>query len=131
MVPYKSIIRGGLQPGKVIVAQGIINSQAKRIEFNLHHKFGIAFHYNPRFDTNMVVRNTFEDGKWRDMEEQSGPMPFKRGQPFLVTIFCSRDHYKVFVNGEETHTFNHRFTKLGEIDVLKVSGDMELTFVQP
>ncbi|KAK9977222.1 hypothetical protein ABG768_019043 [Culter alburnus] len=131
MVPYKSIIRGGLQPGKVIVAQGIISSQAKRIEFNLHHKSGIAFHYNPRFDENVVVRNTFEDGKWRDKDERSGPMPFKRGQPFLVTIFCSHDHYKVFVNGEETHTFNHRFTELGEIDVLKVSGDMELTFVQP
>lgn len=50
---------------------------------------------------------------------------------FQVTIFCSHDHYKVFVNGEETHTFKHRFTELGEIDVLKVSGDMELTFVQP
>lgn len=50
---------------------------------------------------------------------------------FQVTIFCSRDHYKVFVNGEETHTFNHRFTKLGETDVLEVSGDMQLTSVQP
>lgn len=50
---------------------------------------------------------------------------------FQVTILCSCDHYKVFVNGEETHTYKHRFTKLGEIDVLEVGGDLELTFVQP
>ncbi|XP_051742914.1 galectin-5-like [Ctenopharyngodon idella] len=131
MVPYKSIIRGGLQPGKAIIAQGIVNCQANSIEFNLHHKLGIAFHYKPRFDENVVVRNTFENGKWGDVEERSGPMPFKRGQQFLVTILCSCDHYKVFVNGEETHTYKHRFTKLGEIDVLEVGGDLELTFVQP
>ncbi|XP_048051517.1 galectin-5-like [Megalobrama amblycephala] len=131
MLPYKSIIHGGLQPGKAIIAQGIIDSQANSIEFNLHHKFGIAFHYKPRFDQNVVVRNTFGHGKWDDVEERSGPMPFKRGQMFLVTILCSCDHYKVFFNGEETHTYKHRFTNLGEIDVLEVSGDMELTFAQP
>lgn len=56
------------------------------IEFNLHHKLGIAFHYKPRFDKNVVVRNTFENGKWGDVEERSGPMPFKRGQQFLVNV---------------------------------------------
>ncbi|XP_056123854.1 galectin-5-like [Rhinichthys klamathensis goyatoka] len=131
MVPYKSIIRGGLQPGKVVTVQGIIKSQAESFELNLHHKFGIAFHFNPRFDQNVVVRNTFENGKWGDVEERSGSMPFKRGEQILVTIFCSRDHYKVFVNGEETHTYKHRFTKLEEIDVLDVGGDIQLAFVQP
>ncbi|XDV21752.1 hypothetical protein PO909_026776 [Leuciscus waleckii] len=128
MVPYKSFIRGGLQPGKAIIIQGIIDTQA--FELNLHHKLGIAFHYKILFDQNVVVRNTFENGGW-GMEERSGPMPFRRGEQVLVTIFCHRDHYKVFVNGEETHTYKHRFTKLEEIDVWGVSGDIQLGDVQP
>lgn len=50
---------------------------------------------------------------------------------FQVTIFCSHHQYEVFVNGEKTHTYKHRYTKLEEIDVLDIRGDMQLTFVQP
>lgn len=50
---------------------------------------------------------------------------------FQVTIFGSRHGYEVFVNGEQTHTFSHRYTKLEEIDVLDIHGDVRLLFVQP
>ncbi|XP_016116350.1 galectin-9-like isoform X3 [Sinocyclocheilus grahami] len=129
-VPYKSIIHGGLQLGKVIIIQGFINPQANRVVISLRHKAGIAFVYNAGFDENLVLCNTYGDGKWGE-EEQSEVMPFKKGQPLQVTIFCSRHQYQVFVNGEQTHTYSHRHTKLEEIDVLEVSGDVQLSFVQP
>ncbi len=50
---------------------------------------------------------------------------------FQVTICSSPDDYEVFFNGEKAHTYSHRFTKLEEIDVLEVSGDVQLSFVQP
>ncbi|XDV16768.1 hypothetical protein PO909_016323 [Leuciscus waleckii] len=130
MVPYKSIINGGLQSGKVIIIQGIIDHDVKRLEINLRHKTGIAFFYSVHFDENLVVHNTYEEGIWGD-EERSEGMPFKRGQPFHVTIYCSHDHYVVFVNGNKAHTYKHRYTKLENVDVLEICGKLRLTFVQP
>ncbi|XP_048051306.1 galectin-9-like [Megalobrama amblycephala] len=129
-VPYKSIIHGGLQLGKVIIIQGFINPQANRVGFSLRHKTGIAFDYSARFDENVVLCNNYEEGNW-GKEQQSDLVPFKRGEPLQVTIFCSRHYYEVFVNGEQTHNYSHRVTKLEKIDVLEVSGDVQLTFVQP
>ncbi|RXN38122.1 galectin-9-like isoform X3 [Labeo rohita] len=129
-VPYKSIIPGGLQVGSVINVQGSIQYQPYRFQINLRHKFGIAFQYNPRFDENVVVRNTYEDGKWGP-PERSEPMPFKGGERLMITIICGQHEYEVFVNGEKAHTYKHRFTDLKEIDVLDIRGDVQLTLVQP
>uniref|UniRef100_A0A672LN15 Galectin n=1 Tax=Sinocyclocheilus grahami TaxID=75366 RepID=A0A672LN15_SINGR len=130
MVPYKSIFCGGVHPGKIFIIQGFLNPGGNRMEISLRHKTGIAFYYSVCLDENVVVCNSYEDGTWGD-EERSEVVLLKRGEPMQVTIFSSHDHYKVFVNGEQTHTYSHRFTKLEEIDVLEVSGDVELTFVQP
>ncbi|XP_016423849.1 galectin-9-like [Sinocyclocheilus rhinocerous] len=127
-VPYKSIIDGGLRSGKVIIIEGVINPDG--MEIFLRHKTGIAFYYSPRFDENVVVCNSYEDGTWGD-EEIYELMPIKIGQPLQVTIFCSHQGYEVFVNGEQTHTYSHRYTNLEEIDVLDIRGDVQLSFVQP
>ncbi|KAL6471206.1 hypothetical protein MHYP_G00198560 [Metynnis hypsauchen] len=127
-VPYKTIVSGGLQPGKNISIQGVVNPQAHRFCFNLRHRAGIALHYNPRFDENLVVRNTLTGDVWGS-EERHGGMPFTKGQPFQVVISCNPHHYNVFVNGKQVHTYNHRFNRLGEIDILEISGDLSLTSV--
>uniref|UniRef100_A0A8C2EMK2 Galectin n=1 Tax=Cyprinus carpio TaxID=7962 RepID=A0A8C2EMK2_CYPCA len=101
-----------------------------RMEISLRHKTGIAFHCSVCFDENVVECNSYEDGKWENGEKSQVALKiiFVFVCAFQVTIFSSCDHYKVFVNGEQTHTYSHRFTKLEEIDVLEVSGDVELTF---
>ncbi|XP_073698884.1 galectin-9-like isoform X1 [Garra rufa] len=129
-VPYKTIIHGGLQPGKAIIIQGVISPQANRVVFSLRYRAGTALYYSPRLDKKVVVCNSCKNGKW-EIEEHSGLMPFERGQPFQVTICCSPNYYEVFVNGEQTHTYRHRYTNLADIDVLEVSGDLQLSFVQP
>ncbi|KAK7156615.1 hypothetical protein R3I94_006611 [Phoxinus phoxinus] len=129
-VPYKTVINGGLQPGKNIVINGVINPNASRIHFNLCYGSGIALHYNPRFDENLVVRNTKQMESWGS-EERSGGMPFHKGQPFQVTISCNPHQYNVFVNGKQAHTYKHRHGgKLRDIDILEVGGDLQLTLVQ-
>lgn len=47
-----------------------------------------------------------------------------------VNISCNPYHYNVFVNGEQAHTYKHRYTKLNDIDILEISGDLQLTLVQ-
>ncbi|NP_001187343.1 galectin-9 [Ictalurus punctatus] len=127
-VPYKAIINGGLYPGKDISIQGVVYPRASRFSINLRHRNGIAFHYNPRFDENLVVRNTQTVENWGS-EERSGGMPFQKGQNFQIIISCNPHHYNVFVNGNQVHTYDHRFTRLNEIDVLELSGDLNLTAV--
>ncbi|KAA0722671.1 Galectin-4 [Triplophysa tibetana] len=129
-VPYKSIINGGLKQGKTIIIQGLINLHARRLEINLRHKTGIAFYYSCDVQKNVVVQNRYENGKW-GQKTTSDQMPFETGKPFQVTICVDVNEYSVFASGRKVHTFNHRFTELQEIDVLEISGDLLLTFVQP
>uniref|UniRef100_A0A8C1HCE8 Galectin n=1 Tax=Cyprinus carpio carpio TaxID=630221 RepID=A0A8C1HCE8_CYPCA len=128
-IPYKTVINGGLHPGKNIVIHGVINHNANRIIFNLRYRDGIALHYNPRFDERVVVLNTNQMEQW-GTEERSGSLPFHKGQPFQLNISCNPYHYNVFVNGEQAHTYKHRYTKLNDIDILEISGDLQLTLVQ-
>ncbi|XP_042573225.1 galectin-9-like isoform X3 [Cyprinus carpio] len=127
-VPYKSIIDGGLRSGKVIIIQGVINSEG--MEIFLRHRTGIAFYYRPHFDENVIVCNSYEDGKWGENETYELTL-IKIGEPLQVTIFCSCHGYEVFVNGQQTHTYSHRYANLQEIDVLDIRGDVQLSFVQP
>nr|XP_055052799.1 galectin-5-like [Misgurnus anguillicaudatus] len=127
-LPYKSIIDGGLQPGKSFLIRGVVNPNPYRIKFNLRHRFGIAFHYNPRFDQNKVVCNTWDCG-WGEAE-YSASVPFVKGQPFEVTIYCASNHFDVSVDGKHAFTYAYRFQKLNEIDVFEVLGDAQLTCVQ-
>ncbi|XP_058269689.1 galectin-5-like [Hemibagrus wyckioides] len=124
-MPYKTNMSSGLWAGKNISIQGLVNPEPYRFEINLHHKDGIAFHYN-RFDENTVVRNNRTMNEWR-LEERSGEMPFQKGKIFQMIISCTTEQYNVFVNGNLETTYNHHFTNLWEIDVLEVSGDLSLT----
>ncbi|XP_059389779.1 galectin-9-like [Carassius carassius] len=128
VVPYKTLIKGGLQAGNAILIYGVPNTDSKRVEFNLRHRNGIAFHYLSLFDENVVVRNTSENGKW-GAEERSRDVPFIKGQLFQVKVSCSAEQYEVSVNGQQAHTYKHRFTKLEDIDVFEVYGQLNLIFV--
>uniref|UniRef100_A0AAY4BH63 Galectin n=1 Tax=Denticeps clupeoides TaxID=299321 RepID=A0AAY4BH63_9TELE len=127
-VPYKTIINGGLYSGKTINIQGVVNPTAKRFSVNLQSRAGIVLHYNPRFDENVVVRNSFLGGVWGP-EERGGGMPFHRGNAFTITVICNPQGYSVMLNGAQVHSFDHRHHNLQEIDVLEVSGDLSLTSV--
>ncbi|RXN10073.1 galectin-9-like isoform X3 [Labeo rohita] len=129
-VPFSKPIQGGLRDGMTITVCGRVLPNADRMGFSLRHKTGIAFDCVACFDENEVVCNSCENGKWGH-KERFTDMPFRRGQPFQVTICCSPHNYEVFVNGGLSHTYNHRYTKLQEIDVLEINGNVQLSFVQP
>ena len=62
-----------------------------RFHINLRSGSDIAFHLNPRFNENVVVRNTQINNSW-GVEERSlqRNMPFTRGQSFSVRC-CSQE----------------------------------------
>uniref|UniRef100_G1PZL2 Galectin n=1 Tax=Myotis lucifugus TaxID=59463 RepID=G1PZL2_MYOLU len=84
-IPFFTSIPGGLYPSKSITITGIVLPYAQRFHINLRSGNDIAFHLNPRFDENAVVRNTQTNNSWGPEERGlNRSMPFVRGQGFLV-----------------------------------------------
>ncbi|XP_021478092.2 VHSV-induced protein-9 isoform X1 [Oncorhynchus mykiss] len=128
VVPYKNIMAGGLYPGRNITIQGVVNHNADKFCINLRFNSGVAFHFNPRFNENVVVRNSLLKEQWGP-EERTGGMPFYRGQPFTVIIMCDTQCYRVMVNGALMFSYNHRHFLFQQIDILEVEGDVSLSAV--
>lgn len=58
----------------------------------------VAFHLNPRFDQNYVVRNSRLGGRWGHEEcAATQRNPFKRGAKFYLTILAAEDGFMVTV----------------------------------
>ncbi|XP_037665662.1 galectin-9 isoform X2 [Choloepus didactylus] len=130
-MPYFTSISGGLYPSRTIIVLGTVLPSAQRFHINLRSGSDIAFHLNPRFNENTVVRNTQIKGSWGS-EERSLPraMPFSRGQSFSVWIMCESHCLKVAVDGQHLLDYCHRLKNLCAIDNLEVAGDIQLTHVQ-
>uniref|UniRef100_H2QCE6 Galectin n=1 Tax=Pan troglodytes TaxID=9598 RepID=H2QCE6_PANTR len=130
-MPFITTILGGLYPSKSILLSGTVLPSAQRFHINLCSGSHIAFHLNPRFDENAVVRNTQINNSWGS-EERSLPrkMPFVRGQSFSVWILCEAHCLKVAVDGQHLFEYYHRLRNLPTINRLEVGGDIQLTHVQ-
>ncbi|XP_019586957.2 galectin-9 isoform X1 [Rhinolophus sinicus] len=130
-MPFFTTIPGGLYPSKNIIISGIVMPSAHRFHINLRSGSDIAFHLNPRFDENAVVRNTQINSSWGSEERGlPGMMPFARGQSFSVWIMCEGHCLKVSVNAQHLFEYRHRLKNLPAINNLEVAGDIQLTHVQ-
>ncbi|XP_069470709.1 galectin-9 isoform X2 [Ambystoma mexicanum] len=128
-VPYHSPLLGGCFPSKVITISGSVPHHAKRFHVDLKFHGGTAFHLNPRLDENAVVRNSYLCNQWGS-EERGGPMPFSKGQNFMIMITCEHHCFSVTVNGQHLFNYNHRVPNVQQIDHLEVEGDVVLQYVQ-
>ncbi|XP_060929150.1 galectin-9-like [Limanda limanda] len=124
-VPYRSAIK--FNPGRSITIQGTPPFGATRFAVDLNYNFGIALHYNPRFNENVVVRNTKQGENW-GTEERGGEMPFQRGKTFTLTICCENQCFRILVDGVQAHTYNHH-VPASKISSLGIDGDISLTSV--
>ncbi|XP_003931451.3 galectin-9 isoform X2 [Saimiri boliviensis] len=130
-MPFVTTIPGGLYPSKSIILSGTVLPSAQGFHINLCCGSHIAFHLNPRFNENAVVRNSQINNSWGS-EERSLPrkMPFTRGQSFSVWILCEGHCLKVAVDGQHLFEYYHRLWNLPDINRLEVGGDIQLTHVQ-
>ncbi|XP_058020226.1 galectin-9B-like [Ahaetulla prasina] len=130
-LPYRTTICGGFFPSKSIIVSGSVSPCAHRFHINLKVGNDTAFHLNPRFDQNVIVRNSKFNMCWGSAERHLPcGMPLLRGQPFTICIQCEAHCFKVAVNGHHQFNYNHRIHNLHQINLLEVGGDITLTNIQ-
>lgn len=133
-VPYKCPIPGGEFHGRMIYICGVPDVRAKQFVVNLRcgesGTSDVAFHFNPRFAENTVVRNTHTSGAWGNMEREHNTFPFSPGVPFDMIVLCENEQFKVAVNNQHFIEYKHRLPNLKQINCLEVAGDVKLTRVQ-
>lgn len=121
--PFKTEIPNGLVPGKQIFVSGIVHPNADRFAIDFHTANGIAFHINPRFSQNSLVRNS-DLGGWGP-EERGGSLPISRGQRFECIVLVEHDRYLVAFNGQHSFEYRHR-VPYQQVVALNIYGDLQL-----
>ncbi|XP_077524086.1 galectin-4-like [Amblyomma americanum] len=122
--PMESIVLGS-----VINLTGHILSTPKRFYINLVTGTGdIALHVNIRFDTGMVVINSFRNDSW-ETEERFKSLPVQQGHNFEAKILVYDMGYKVAFNQHHFADFKHRLL-YSTVEKLKADGCVTLYRVE-
>jgi len=99
------------------------------ISEHLKNSGDIAFHFNPRLDEQLVVRNSRESNKWGPEEREPNAIPFQMGKEFEVMILCEQLGYKVAVNGRHYIDFKHRIP-ISFVGILSIEGNVEVDKIE-
>jgi hypothetical protein len=82
----------GFLPGSTLKLDISVPAEVEGFILNLEGKNTIAFHFNPRFEVQQVVRNTKKNGEW-GVEERDGVFPFRPSYKYGVQIECIDTHF--------------------------------------
>ena len=77
----------------------------------------IAFHFNPRLDESVIVRNTRINGVW-EVEETGGGMPLTANEEFSCGFVSQMYGFEVEVNGDYFTQYKYRVPITEEMFVL-------------
>ncbi|KAG8143580.1 hypothetical protein E2320_000808 [Naja naja] len=126
-LPYYETVPGGLHPGMAVYVKGRVPKVSNRFKVDFavakHEGADLAFHFNPRFDLNELVIDTFESGKWKKQEKYQNP--FRKGEHFKVIFIVTEAGYQILVNRDLMYVFRHRIPPQS-VHFIEVSGDLEL-----
>uniref|UniRef100_A0A8C3F9K8 Galectin n=1 Tax=Chrysemys picta bellii TaxID=8478 RepID=A0A8C3F9K8_CHRPI len=132
VVPYIARLNSALRPGRTVAIKGEVNKNPNSFAVNLKSSDSkdIALHLNPRMKTKVFVRNSYLSDSWGEEEKDVTNFPFSPGMYFELLIFCDVHQYKVAVNGVHIVEYKHRFKQLEKINILEVTGDIQLLDVR-
>ncbi|KFQ63828.1 Galectin-8, partial [Pelecanus crispus] len=127
-VPYVGKLDTALRPGCTVAIRGEVNKNPKSFAINLKSSDSkdIALHLNPRVKNQVFVRNSYLHDSWGEEEKEAANFPFSAGMYFEMIIFCDAHQFKVAVNGVHILEYKHRFKQLEKINVVEITGDVQL-----
>ena len=74
--------------------------------FNIKRGDDIFLHFNPRFEDNCVVRNSYIGGSWEE-EERYGEFPFRPNEHYSAAIILQEEGYEIAINGYSFASYEH------------------------
>jgi len=134
--PYEAHLHNGFPPGTILTVKGCVHDDCDRFSINLQcssisqrHKNStdIIFHFNPRFQDAIIVRNSMLRGEWGE-EEREGQMVFQQGAEFTIDIYCQDEVFKVCVDGN-LHTYYTHREKPDTVTHVGINGGVSLSKV--
>ncbi|XP_014452285.1 galectin-8 isoform X1 [Alligator mississippiensis] len=131
-VPYLARLNSALGPGRTVTIKGEVNKNPNSFTINLKSSDSkdIALHLNPRIKNKVFVRNSYLHDSWGEEEKEVAHFPFSPGMYFELIILCDAHEFKVAINGVHVLEYKHRFKQLGMINLLEITGDIELLDVR-
>ncbi|XP_017773770.1 PREDICTED: galectin-6-like isoform X2 [Nicrophorus vespilloides] len=113
--------------GSMIFLTGVTESKCVRFAVNFLTATGdIAFHFNPRLDRRIVVRNSRVEGSW-DKEECTSMLKFgfSLNKPFSIGILLTTSEFMVSVDGKHHSAYAYRIP-MNTITTLEVEGPVKI-----
>jgi hypothetical protein len=105
---------------------------AKKFTFDLRGLHDLnPFHFNPRLEDGIVVRNSCENGEWGS-EERDGACPFRDGHEYTIFLQSTETHILTTVSENKrktTFSFAHRVHPR-TICNLFINGDVNVTSIK-
>lgn len=129
-LPYKSEIPQQMNVGKAVRIRGASqDNDGFSVNFACDpDNENCAFHFNPRPNEGVVVRNANLGGWGEEERDYDAEFPFNPNNYFDAMFICTDDKYMVHVNDKYFTEFNHRggvndashFNIVGNLDIQDV-----------
>ncbi|KAF8768485.1 Galectin-4 like protein [Argiope bruennichi] len=135
-IPYAYPIYGGLKSGMMIYISGRPSASAHRFTINFQNGTApypppdIAFHFDVRFFSRSVVRNSRCNNTWAAEENLVAHFPFQPSVNFDLIIRVEFEKFMVAVNGQHFVEFRHRLKPLDRFDTLYIENDVIVSSIR-
>lgn len=72
----------------------------------------VLFHFNPRFDEHVIVRNYAIKGKFDYYKgDRDGGFPLRANETVDFRFFIAKSGYHIYINDDEFGVFEHKLPK--------------------
>lgn len=84
----------------------------------------LALHFDARFFSYSIVRNSRVNGVWGPEENMISHFPFQPGMNFDMIIKVQSDAYMIILNGQQFISFRHRLNAFTRFNILQIENDV-------